>query len=91
MHFNFLSIQACPDGFKPGGLDFVNLGKVADSWKGARDICSNYGDGNYTLPVPDSEQYNKYISSLVSDNTEIPLGFSDKQEDGNWINVYTSE
>ena len=64
---------------------------MTDSWKGARDICSNYGDGNYTLPVPDSLRYHSYISNLVSGDTEIPLGFSDKLEEGNWINVYTSE
>ena len=75
----------------PGELEVVNLGKVAKSWKEARDICSNYGDGNYTLPVPDSIRYHNYISNLVSGVTEIPIGFSDKLEEGNWINIYTSE
>ena len=70
--------------------DVVNLGKV-DSWKEARDRCSNYKYGSYTLPVPDSDRYHDYISSLVSGDTEIPLGFSDEQEEGNWINVYTSK
>jgi len=46
--------QTCESGFIPGELDVVNLGKLVRSWKEARDICSNYGDGNYTLPVPDS-------------------------------------
>ena len=54
-------------------------------------MCSNYGDGTYTLPVPDSPGYHDYISGMVSGNTEIPLGFSDEQEEGNWINVYNSK
>ena len=66
------------------------MGKV-NSWNEARDMCSNYQDGSYTLPVPDSIRYNDYISSLVSGHTEIPLGFSDSQEEGTWINVYTSK
>ena len=85
----------CPDidecEFRPEELDAVNLGKVAESWKEARDICSNYEDGHYTLPIPDSIQYHDYISNLASDETEIPLGFSDELEEGNWINIYTSE
>ena len=64
---------------------------MAESWKEARDICSNYGDGNYTLPVPDSILYHNHISTLVSADTQIPLGLSDKAEEGNWINIYTSE
>ena len=83
--------QTCESGFKLGDLDFVNMQRTVESWKEARDICSNYGDGSYTLPVPDSVRYNDYISNLVSGDTEIPLGFSDKLEEGNWINVYTSE
>ena len=54
-------------------------------------MCSNYEDGSFTLPIPDSERYNDYISGLGIGNSEIPLGFSDEQEEGNWINVYTSE
>ena len=82
----------CKKGFIPGGLkQVVNLGKIAESWKEARDVCSNYKDGSYTLPVPDSLRYHDYISNLVSGHTEIPRGFSDKLEEGNWINIYTSE
>ena len=81
----------CQVGFRPGELHVVNLGEVAESWEEARDICSNYGDGNYTLPVPDSIRYNDYISSLVSSETEIPLGFSDNLQEGNWIDIYTSK
>ena len=73
------------------GLDIVNLGKVADSWNAARDICSNYRDGNYTLPVPNSQTYHNYISKSVTGDVKIPLGFSDHLEEGNWINIYTSK
>ena len=82
--------QTCDTGFKPNELEVVILGKV-DSWKEARDMCSNYEDGSYTLPVPDSRRYNDYISGIVSGDAHIPLGFSDEQEEGNWINVYTSK
>ena len=43
------------------------------------------------MPTPDSEQYNDHISSLVNGDAEIPLGFSDKLQEGNWINVYTGK
>ena len=64
---------------------------MAYSWKAAKDMCLNYEDGTYTLPVPDSLRYNEYISGMVSGDAQIPLGFSDKQEEGNWINIYTSK
>ena len=72
-------------------LIVANLGKVADSWNGARDACSNYEDGNYTLPVPDSEEFNDYLSTIVTGVDAIPLGISDEQQEGNWINVYTDQ
>ena len=61
------------------------------SWEEARAMCSNYEDGTYTLPVPDSLRYNYYISGLASGETEILPGFSDQQEEGNWVNIYTSK
>ena len=72
-------------------LDIVDLGKVADSWNAARDICSNYRDGNYTLPVPNSLTYHNFISKSVTGDVKIPLGFSDYLEEGNWYNIYTSK
>ena len=84
--------QTCGTGFRPGELDrVVNLGKVADTWKGARDICSNYGDGSYTLPVPNSRKYHDFISKSVTGDVVIPLGFSDEVDEGDWINIYTSK
>ena len=82
--------QLCQSGYRPGELHAVNLG-MAYSWKAAKDMCLNYEDGTYTLPVPDSLSYNEYISGLVSGHTEIPLGFSDLLKESNWINIYTGE
>ena len=68
----------------------MNTGNIVDSWEKARDACFDFDDGNYTLPVPNSQEYNDYVSSLINGNFEIPLGFSDELEEGNWINIYTS-
>ena len=63
-------------------------------WPTARNWCYNdAGDGNgeYTLPVPNSKEYHDYISnglSLIYDNP-VALGFSD--DSGKWINIYTSK
>ena len=81
----------CPYGFKPEELTAIIFVNVADSWKEARDICSNYGNGDYTLPVPDSQRYHNFISNLISDDSEIPLGFSDELEEGIWKNIYTGK
>ena len=61
------------------------------AWASALVVCSEFGDGNYTLPVPDSEEYHDYISGFVTDaETVVPLGFSDETGD-EFINVYTSK
>lgn len=73
----------------------VKLG-IVRSWSQARDRCSNYNDGSYTLPVPDSAEYHDYLSDLVTDDKSvIPLGFIDNFVKRGppyiFINVYTSE
>ena len=76
----------------PTYKSIVNLGSVAQSWNEARDICQAFDDGNYTLPVPDTKEYHDYISSLISDHySQVPIGWSDKLQEGNWINIYTDE
>ena len=71
------------------------MGRRDSAWATARDVCSEFGDRNYTLPVPDSEEYHDYISGFVTDaQSVVPLGFSDEaggEAEGEFINVYTSE
>ena len=66
---------------------YANLGFFNIKWTDARDLCKNYGDGLYTLPVPYNQGYQNVISSIGSNN--IPLGFSNENDGENWINIYT--
>ena len=65
--------------------------------KAAKDACAAIGP-NWQLPVPTTEAYNNVLSSWSfspgSTNVEniyVPLGISDIESEGDWINIYTSE
>ena len=74
-------------------IEVKNLGKIGEfgTWGQARDMCSTFDDGTYTLPVPNSKEYHDIISTRLSGNAQIPLGFSDELEEGKWINIYTGD
>ena len=69
---------------------YKNFGSL-NTWQEAYDKCLNYDDGKWTLPTPDCYGYNYFLNKLNSNNTIMPLGFSDKLNEGKWINVYTGK
>ena len=58
-------------------------------WTEIRSICDNFGDGGYTLPVPDSQEYHDALVTRAGGNS-VALGFSDEQQEGNFVNIYNS-
>ena len=51
-------------------------------------MCDNYSGGGYTLPLPDNQEYHDDIVRLAN-GAEVAIGFSDEEEEGNFVNVYT--
>jgi len=73
--------------FYLAGIKYIILGEQYKTWTQLRSMCDNFDDGGYTLPVPDSQQYQDAIVALAG-NRYVAIGFSDKTKEGRWINVY---
>ena len=65
------------------------------SVKAAKDKCAAIGP-NWKLPVPTSQAYTDVLSSFSFSQKGsgslwmVPIGISDIENEGDWINIYTS-
>ena len=48
--------------------------------------------GNYKLPVPaNQDEMNLIYKTIGGNNVRHPLGITDRDSEGNWVNFYTGE
>ena len=68
--------------------EYVLYANQRKNWQGVVDLCSAL-DGNFTLPVPLNEAENEFWFSANGGNKKVPLGITDKDSEGTWVNYYT--
>jgi len=72
-------------------IQYVDLGVQPDkTWTEVRSMCDNFSGGGYSLPLPDSQEYHDALVTVAGGNG-IALGFSDQNQEGNFVNVYTGK
>ena len=67
--------------------------EIWHSWQSAHDLCSQI-PGDFRLPVPLNDAENNFLRDFLvwhPSVSSLPLGITDKDAEGTWVNFYTGE